>query len=226
MCVKGEGRKRKEKQQVSNPSIHSSTHPYPPTHHLHTHPYLSTHASIHASIHRPSPRTSAKSADGLPSQACRTPSHLGKSSPSRRERKWRGEKRSAQAKAHSSGCRSCLVVVVVVVVCLYGHGKGGESPVHHIQKFPLLLLLLSLSLYTLSRLLGTMPSSPTTEDTTPLSLWIHCPLRITWLLGTMASPRRAWASLGRIDLRRSASKLRGSNTWRRKREGVVVGGGR
>lgn len=69
------------------------------------------HASVSQRTSKPQSRTpplhtSAKSALGAASHPCKTPSHLGKNSPSSRERKCRGERRSAQAKAHSRGCRS------------------------------------------------------------------------------------------------------------------------
>lgn len=56
----------------------------------------------------------------------------------------------------------------------------------------------------------TLPSlyhSVTTDP--PTTKRRHLP---TWLLGRIRSCRRAWTSLGTMDLRSSASKLRGSNT--------------
>lgn len=79
-----------------------------------------TTTTFHPRSHTP---TSEKSAFGARSHECKTWSHLGNSSPSRRERKWRGERRSAQANAHSRGCRSyirvwgMLLVLVLVGGC-------------------------------------------------------------------------------------------------------------
>jgi hypothetical protein len=67
----------------------------------------------------PPPHQSPTVTRTQPTTQPRTCSHLGKSSPSSKERKCKGERRSAQANAHSRGCRSCCCC------CLCVGGGGG-----------------------------------------------------------------------------------------------------